>query len=51
MEVACAATPPALSLLTDPEALSAATGVSMPTEREGQPSGSKICLMLDPPLP
>lgn len=21
----------------------------MPTEREGQPSGSKICLMLDPP--
>lgn len=43
------ATPLAMCLLTDPEALSAATGVSPPTEREGQPSGSRSCLMLDSP--
>lgn len=42
-------TPPAMCLLADPEALSAATGISTPTEREGQPSGSRICLMLDSP--
>lgn len=49
LAVISAATSPALRLLADPEARSAATGVPTPLEREGQPSGSRICLMVDSP--